>query len=254
MKEPPVISVIVPTYNDPKRVLDAVDSILAQEFSAMEILVIDDGSPLGVQDEVATQISKLSDDRIRLLFSRKNRGPARCRNIGVRLARGRFIGFLDSDDLWRPGKLAAQLPLMKFEKAALSCTGYENLYEGSGESTFRRPPRQIVQTDLFGRSPVGCSTVILDRSYLGRSYFPKYPMRQDLAHWLSILGRGHKAVGIPEAYTVRRVHGGSLSSNKLRAAWFTWRVYCAEGGHGIGRTLWYFANYAVLSVIARKRS
>ena len=254
MDATPVISVIVPTYNDPQRVVEAVQSIREQDFDALEVLVIDDGSSAVVQKEVMTRINALQDQRIRVLLSSKNRGPARTRNIGVRLARGRFLGFLDCDDLWRPGKLNMQLSHMEKQDAALSCTSYENLNEATGKRSLRQPPERIVLMDLFGRSPIGCSTVILDRKHLGRSYFPDFPMRQDLAHWLSILRLGHKAVGVPQVYTIRRVHGRSLSANKLRAAWFTWRVYREEGGFGVAGSLGHFIRYAVLSVIPTKRS
>lgn len=216
----PTVTVVIPTYRDSVRILDALQSVIAQTRGDWEAVVVDDGSPEDVQAQIATGVAGLGEGRIRLVMSRKNRGPARARNLGMRLARGRFVAFLDADDLWHPDKLAVQLAAMP--GAALSCTTYENADEETGARSERVPPARLTYEGTLRANAIGCSTVILDRAVLGRSYFPDIRMRQDFAHWLKILRAGHVVIGLPEALTTRRIHPGGLSANKLRAVRYTW--------------------------------
>ncbi|MEP5761050.1 MAG: glycosyltransferase family 2 protein [Litoreibacter sp.] len=221
---PPNVSVVIPTYRDAVRIIDALRSVIAQDFEAWEALVIDDGSPEDIQSKVRSEIAGLQDPRIRLCISRTNRGAARARNIGIRLAKGRYIAFLDADDLWHPAKLSVQLHEMETSEAALSCTSYENVNEDTGERSTRMPPARLSYAETLRENAIGCSTVMLDREVLGRSYFPDIRMRQDFAHWLKILKSGHKAIGLPAVFTTRRIHKEGMSVNKFRAMRYTWSM------------------------------
>ncbi|MHA3916648.1 glycosyltransferase family 2 protein [Halovulum sp. GXIMD14793] len=252
MPATPSVSVIIPTYKDPVRVIEAIESVRAQGIDDLEIIVVDDGSGEEVQTQIAQNIAALDDKRIRPVLSGKNRGPGRSRNIGLRLARGRYLAFLDSDDLWRPEKLTKQLAAMASSNAVLSCTGYENLDEATGQVSSRIPPAEMrYETILYG-NPIGCSTVILDREKVGRSYFPDLPMRQDYAHWLSLLRRGHGAIGLPELLTTRRIVSTALSANKLKAARHTWRVFRNEEKMGLLKSLRCFTGYFLNATVFKK--
>lgn len=235
------VSVIIPSYNDPRRLADALASVQAQTLQDWEAVVIDDGSQ--DQNAIVAAVRACNDPRIQLGLSKRNRGAGRSRNIGIRLARNRFLAFLDCDDLWKPDKLSLQIAHLRTTGAALSCTAYSNLHEKTGESHIRRPPAEISYDDLLGHNVIGCSTVMLDRDKLGRSYFPDIRMRQDFAHWLQVLRSGHKVMGLDEVLTIRRVYPGSLSGNKARAVWNTWRMYRDVMGLGPGQALAPFTRY-----------
>ncbi len=241
----PRVSVVIPTYQDPDRALEAVASVLAQDLADWEVILVDDGSVKRDQVRVAEGLAQLGDARLRYVPSQRNRGPARARNLGIRLAHGRYLAFLDADDLWHPTKLSHQLSAMQNARAAISCTAYENVTIATGERRMRIPPAQISYAQLLRQNSMGCSTVMLDRQIIGRSYFPDIRMRQDFAHWLRILRSGHQALGLPDALTERRLFAHSLSSNKIRAAWYTWRMYRDIEKFGVWRAGRCFGAYAL---------
>lgn len=236
------VSVIIPSYNDAPRLAQALASVQAQTLTDWEVIVIDDAS----RDQAAIQavVAACDDPRIRLCLSTRNRGAGRSRNLGIRLAQARYIAFLDCDDLWEPDKLSAQLAFMRTGAFDLTCTAYRNLDEAAGHTSVRRPPPRIVYDDLLGHNVIGCSTVMLDRSALGRSYFPDIRMRQDFAHWLLILRAGHIGAGMTDVLTIRRTYRGSLSAHKPRAAWYTWRMYRDVIGLDLLPAARHFARYA----------
>lgn len=240
------VSVVIPCYNDARRLAQALASVQAQTCTDWEAIVIDDGSrdPAAV----AQVVNDCADPRIRLCLSARNRGAARSRNIGVRLARGRYIAFLDCDDLWDQDKLETQLAFMQAGDHVFSCTAYRNLDEDSGRTSVRTPPDLITYEALLGHNSIGCSTVMLDRKALGRTYFPNIRMRQDFAHWLMVLHAGNVVAGMPEVLTIRRIYQGSLSANKLRAVWYTWRMYRDVIGLPLLSSFVAFGRYLVNSV------
>lgn len=251
MTATPSVSVIVPTWNDACRPLEALTSVRSQTHEDWEALVVDDGSATDVQTALANGIAALNDPRIRLLQRRRNGGPAQARNLGIRLARGRYLAFLDADDLWHPEKLARQLAAMQASGAALSCTAYENLNERTGRRSLRVPPEMPAYEALLGHNTIGCSTVILDRVQIGRSYFPDIRMRQDFAHWLRLLRQGVLVQGLADPLTTRRLHARALSANKLRAALYTWRMYRDIEGLDFPVRLRCFLVYATGGLLER---
>lgn len=244
----PLISVVVPTWRDQVHVIEAIASIRAQTRTDWEAIVIDDGSDRGVQAALTAHVAGLNDPRIRLVLSARNRGPARNRNLGIRLARGRYLAFLDGDDLWLPEKLTVQLAALQDSAALLCCTAYENFDAQSGATTVRVPPARITHAGLLPGNTIGCSTVLIDRTRVPRPRFPDIPMRQDFALWLKILRDGGFALGLDRALTRRRIHGASLSANKWRAARYTWRMYRDVEGLGPLAAARVFARYALAGV------
>jgi teichuronic acid biosynthesis glycosyltransferase TuaG len=243
------VTVIIPSYNNARRLGEAIASVRAQTVSAWDMVVIDDGS----RDAQAAEqvVAAHSDPRIRICLSRRNRGAARARNIGIRLAQGDFIAFLDCDDLWAPDKLERQLDVMRKTGAAMSCTAYRNVDEETGKVSVRSPMAWVTYDGLLGNNCIGCSTVMVNRAALGRSYFPNIRMRQDFAHWLKVLQSGHAIIGLPEVLTTRRTYKGSLSANKLRAVWYTWRMYREIMGFSRPQALRYFTSYLRRGVLGR---
>lgn len=247
----PHVSVVIPTYQDPVHTLEAIASVRAQDVTTWEAIIVDDGSGPAVQTTLAKEIVALNDPRLRFYPSQKNRGPARARNLGIRLARGRFLAFLDADDLWQPDKLKVQLAAMQDTGLGMSCTAYQNIDTVTGKNRLRVPPKVITYNGLLYRNTIGCSTVMINRDLLARSYFPEIDMRQDFAHWLAILKRGETALGLTAPLTLRRQFTTSLSADKQQAAWYTWRMYRDVEGFGHLRAGWYFAGYALTAIFSR---
>lgn len=240
----PLITVVVPTYQDPTPAAEALASVVAQDIDDWEVVIVDDGSSPRDQAALRAIVETFADPRLRVVCSLYNRGPARARNLGVRLAKGRYLAFLDADDLWRPEKLRIQLGAMRQTGVGLSCTAYENQSVETGTCVVRVPPAKITYDQLLWQNTMGCSTVMFDRARIGRSYFPDIRMRQDFAHWLQILRPGGYALGLPDTLTTRRQFTGSLSSNKARAAWYTWRMYRDIQCFGVPRAARCFGAYA----------
>lgn len=247
----PKISVVVPTYNQVDILCEAVASIRAQTFEDWQMVVVDDGSAVAIQNDLRRRIADLSDPRITVVCSTKNRGPARTRNLGIRLSQARYLAFIDADDLWEPDKLARQYQDMHHRKLALSCTGYKNLNVKTGAYKLVEPSQALAYASLLKHNTIGCSTVMLDRAQLGTSYFPDIPMRQDFAHWLNLLKRDIKAEGLRDPLTVRRLYSNSLSANKARAAYYTWKMYRDVEELSFFKTAWVFAHYAASGVLRK---
>lgn len=152
------VSVVIPSYNRPDATMRAVSSVVAQTYSVDEIVVVDDASTIPLDAERLQAM----DTRVRILPLDENRGAAGARQAGVDAARGEVLAFLDSDDLWRPGKLAAQLPLLK-RRTAVSC-GWEET--GLCARHQIRHPREAYDPSLFFAGCWFCpgSTVIIGRT------------------------------------------------------------------------------------------
>lgn len=225
-EETPEVSVIIPTLNSVMLTGEAVESVLAQTFKNFEILVIDDGSAVEAQQELKELLTRLhSCGTIKYFAFDKNRGVSAARNFGLTQARGRFIAFLDADDLWRPEKLQKQLKYMRKHDADFSFTTYLNVDQISGRHVKREPPKIVGFDTLLGGNVIGTSTVIIDRRNARMPEFAPLKMRQDYAFWLSLLSSGHRAYGLQEDLTIRRQFRGSLSSKKSAAIIATWRMF-----------------------------
>ncbi|EJS75292.1 glycosyltransferase family 2 protein [Bacillus cereus] len=237
------ISIIVPTYNASKFIEETIHSVLNQSFQDWELIIIDDCST----DNTVQKLNefKKSDQRIRVKVLEENSGAAIARNMGIDMAKGRYIAFLDSDDLWLPKKLEKQLDFMKKNNIAFSFTGYEIITE-AGESTgkFVHVPQKIDYHGLLKNTIIGCLTVMIDTQQIGKIRMPNLRTRQDTATWLSILKRGFEAYGFDEVLSKYRKVENSISSKKVKMAKMNWKLYREIEGLGILKSAWCFVNYA----------
>ena len=213
----PRVSVIVPVYNRPAFVGEAVRSALAQDCpGGMEVVVVDDGStddtPRVLEDLAA------SDGRIRVL-RQANAGPAHARNHALREARGELLALLDSDDVWLPGKLAAQVALLDAHpEAAFAHSDVDEFWE-HGEGAWTRRPEIVsghVLRVLLKRNVIHTMTVVLRRAVIDEvgGFDAAYPPCEDWDLWLRIAAR-HPVVGDPERRVRVRLHEGGISSDPL---------------------------------------
>lgn len=237
------ISIITPAYRAAGFIGDAIQSVRIQEYSDWEMLIVDDCSP----DDTCARVEAVStrDPRVRLIRQTRNSGPAAARNLALSQARGRYIAFLDSDDLWLPGKLQRQLEFMNARDAALSFTALRRISEdGARLGHLIEVPERLDYDQLLCNTAIVTSTVILDRRKTGDVRMPDAPY-DDYALWLKLTKAGHVAWGMPEDLLRYRVVTGSVSRSKSVSARRVWQTYRNIESLGLARSAWSFANYAI---------
>ena len=238
-----LVSIVTPAWRAARFVGETIRSVQAQDHVSWEMLVVDDCSP----DETASVVEAFStaDPRVRLLKQSQNGGPAAARNFAIEAARGRYIAFLDSDDIWMPGKLSMQLAFMRERAAALSYTQFRRISEdGATMGRLISVPPLLSYRQLLSDTSIATSTVVVDRQVAGDLRMKK-TYYDDFAAWLEILRRGHFAHGLQYELMHYRVVGRSVSRNKLRSAAMVWRTYREIERLGMADSVWCFANYAV---------
>lgn len=229
---PPItVSILMPAFNALHTLGEAVASVQAQSHTDWELLIVDDASRDGTYARAEALAAE--DIRIRLLRHAENKGAAATRNTALAAAQGRYIAFLDADDLWHPDKLRRQLAFMAETGAAFSYTGFWRKYSGAGhaQSPGQDPgrevhvPRSVDRNTLLRGNVIGCLTAMYDRAHLGDCPMPDLRMRQDFALWLDILTKTDRAQGLQAPLATHHQRPGSLTSNRLRAMRATWAMY-----------------------------
>ena len=238
----PVVTVIMPSHNSERFIEESIDSVINQTFEEWELIVIDDASTDGTLHLLEEHRRK--DERIRIVPQEKNQGPAHARNVGLSQARGDFVAFLDSDDVWHPHKTAKQIAAMHYHHADISYTAYIRRRDGASGTVVNVPPSVSYRT-MLRRNLIGCSSGIVRQSTCGMVRMPDIARRQDHGYWLSLLRDGSRTtVGIREPLMWYRVHGDSLSDNKFVAARYSWKLLREVEGFHATRALWLFTGYA----------
>ena len=239
----PAVSVITPVWNAAATLGETVASVRAQGFPDWEMLVVDDGSTdasLALARALAAE-----DPRIRVLAQGANAGAAAARNRGIREAAGRFIAFLDADDLWRPEKLARQLGFMRAHGHALSFTAYRRIAADGTPLKIVRPPARVAYGDLLSGNRIGCLTAVYDTAAFGKVEMPPFPPCEDYALWLRLLRGGATGHGLSEVLADYRVRPGSASADKRRVARANWRIWRESEALPRARAARAFAGYAL---------
>lgn len=246
----PRVSVIIPFHNEAATLGGALDSVAAQTVPDWEAVLVDDASTDAGTELAAARAA--ADPRFRLLRLPQNGGVAAARNAGIAAARGRFIAFLDADDLWLPQKLARQLPVLE-GGVPLVCSAYARINPAGENLGVVRPPLRFGHAQALNGNPVGCLTAIWDRDRFPHARMPDIPLHEDYAFWLSLLRNGDTGHGLQEVLAHYRVSPGSRSGRKWRAAQATWHILRGEPGVGPLRALWGFMIYGARAVSTRAR-
>lgn len=237
----PTVSVITPLYNAARYVAECIQSVREQTFSDWEHIIVEDGSQDGSWE--AACAAAQGSDRVRLLRQAANSGPAAARNAALAAARGRYFAFLDADDLWLPEKLERQLRFMQAHDLAISYTRYRRVSpDGSLGPVIRVPLRLTYKEMLIYTGVAGGLTIMLDRTKVGDVRMPEVKS-EDLALWLSILRRGFVARGLSDDLGRYRLHGASVSSNKLKTVASVWNIYRNLEQLSLPRSAWCLGNY-----------
>ncbi len=240
-----LVSVVMPMHNSEKYVGKAIESVMGQTYDNWELLVVDDGSTDRSCDVVKAYA--LQDSRIKLLINDNPTGmPYSPRNYGIQRAKGDFIAFLDSDDMWLREKLSQQIPLFFHDNiTAVVYSDYEKISE-SGKRSARiisAPAKTNYRQLLYG-NVIGNLTGIFDVRKVGKSYFTNVH-HEDYAFWLSVLKSGYIARNTQTVAALYRVRKESVTANKLSIIGWQWNIYRNVENIGILRSFYYYCFYAV---------
>lgn len=258
-----MISIIVPVYNSASYIAQTISSVIDQTFTDWELILVDDCSSDGSADVIRNAITrfdkKKEDDGnevssvIRLIQRKQNGGAAQTRNTGIDAANGRYIAFLDADDIWDSMKLEKEFKFMQKYDAPFVFTAYRFGDENAvptGKAV--RVPKHLDYRKALSRTIIFTSTVLIDTEKVDRKliHMPDIAS-EDTATWWQILRAGIKAYGLDQPLVIYRRPAGSLSSNKGKAGKKIWNLYRNEEHLGIPASCFYFAMWAIRAVTRR---
>jgi len=244
------VSVIMPAYNAAATLLASMQSVFAQSHADVELLVIDDRSKDATW-EIVEETAK-HEPRLVPIRQPQNGGVAAARNAGLEAASGTHIAFLDSDDRWRPEKLATQLAHLRETGGAISYTAYRRFDEQERTLSIVRPPASVRYADMLKSNRIGNLTGLYDRT-LGEHRFERIG-HEDYVFWLALVRKAGIAHRVPsdEPLADYLVRTGSLSADKKKAAKWQWNIYREVEKLDPIRAAWYFAHYAAIAVAKRR--
>lgn len=219
-----LVSIIMPAFNSEKFILEAIQSVKMQTYANWELLIIDDCSSDATVDLISKQ--ELLDSRIKVFKLINNSGAGIARQLGIDNARGQYIAFLDSDDLWKPKKLETQLNFLDKNDLAVTFSSYELINEnGFPLNTLIKAPNKVTYNQLFYCNWIGNLTGIYDTTKCGKIAISNFRKRQDWIMWLDILKAKGFAISCQESLAFYRVRKNSISASKISLLYSNFTVY-----------------------------
>lgn len=224
-----LVSIIMPSYNTEKFIKKTIESVVAQSYTNWELIIVDDCSPDNT-DEVVKPF--LSDQRIKYLKNEKNSGAAVSRNRALREAKGKWIAFLDSDDLWRPEKLEKQIRFMEEHGYAFTFTDYRICLNGEWMPYINTGPNVVNKRKMYDYCYFSTITVMYDRERIGLIQIENLRKNNDYAMWLQVIEKSN-AYRLPECLSYYIKHDGSISSG-TKSKLIKWHYKLFREGLGKG--------------------
>lgn len=246
MLNKPLVSIIMPTFNSEKTILNSIHSILAQDYQNWELIIIDDHS----SDSTMDLINNLKDLRIKVINNNQNYGVGISRKIGFLNSIGQYIAFIDSDDIWISTKLSFQVEFMIKNNYTFTITKVIKKILGSNEVIGKvKPPKKMSYHNFLWNTSIVTSSVLIKKSILNEKMFSTLRIGEDFLTWLNILKPGNK-VYLVNLYLVNyMVRKDSLSSNKIKSALNIWKVYKKDLKLNLLFALFYFSLYSINSLL-----
>lgn len=264
-----MVSIIVPVYRAAPFIAETIEMVMRQTYRDWELLLVDDCSPdnsveiiqniigkpggRNADEETAVRMGPEMKERIRLIRTKQNEGAARARNTGLDHAGGRYIAFLDADDVWLPEKLEKELAFLKKNRAAFVFTAYEfgdEKAHGTGKTV--KVPEQLTYRKALSRTVIFTSTVLFDTEKIPAELM-RMPVveSEDTATWWKILRHGYTAYGLNEPLVIYRRPAKSLSSNKFVAIRRIWHLYRKEERLTVPVSIFCFCMWAFRATVRR---
>lgn len=245
-----LVSIITPLYNSEAFIEETILSVINQTYSNWEMIIVDDNSKdNGV---LLVKVYQERDSRIVLVPNQNSPGAAGSRNTAITLAKGRYIAFLDSDDLWMPEKLEIQIKFMQLNEHYFTYTFYEQISEeGNYLKSINNLPLKVSYKSSMMSNKIGCLTAVYDVKYFGKVYMENIVKRQDYTLWLKLLKKVKFAYCVPEILSRYRITKGSISSNKFKLIKYHWYIYRKIEKQTLVRSLYYLSNYIFIRIFGR---
>lgn len=246
-----LVSIITPTYNCGKFIARTIESVQKQTYTDWEMIIVDDCSKDDTKAVVEEYMA--NDSRIKYHIFENNSGAAVARTRAMELAQGKYMAFLDSDDIWKSDKLEKQLAYMKENDVNFCCTAYEQIDEE--DNKLGRVIKTVKKTDynrLLLDCPVGNSTVMYNVEKMGKFAVPNIRKRNDDALWLQMLKKEKYIWGMNEVLMEYRVRQNSISSNKLSLIKYHWKLYREIEHLSVLRSVFHICCWCFLKVFKIK--
>lgn len=246
-----MVSIVMPAYNAAQTVSESIDSILMQTMSDWELIVIDDGSSDDTVNILSRYASK--DNRIRFYQNEKNSGASYTRNRAVELAKGEWIAFLDSDDIWRKDKLKKQLDVASRHSDMVICYTASSFINDNGQSYgyVMEAVDKVTYKMLLKKNLLSCSSVMIRASVMKGIKMPSDKMHEDYYVWLNVVRSCGVAYGINEPLLIYRLRSESKSSNRIKSAKMLYNAYRAVGYNFIS-SAFLTVRYSFHSIMKRR--
>lgn len=239
-----LVSIITPTYNSAKFIAETIQSVQNQSYNNWEMIIVDDKSV----DNTTAIIAQFSsqDQRIKLFQMTSNSGPAKARNVGIANAMGKYMTFLDADDLWFTDFIKNSIDTIKKTAVPFVFSSYKRSNENLEfiYSDFI-VPQQVNYTDILKSNSISCLTAFLDVEVLGKKSMPDILKRQDMGLWLQYLKEIPFAYGIQEPQAIYRIRENSLSRDKSKLLKYQWQFYREVEYLNMVQSLYYIVHWAV---------
>lgn len=247
------ISIIVPIFNASEYIKQTIDNVRKQTWSDWELILVEDQSTDDTREVLIKQVEALHDDRIHVIYKEKNEGAAKARNTGLLKATGRYIAFLDADDIWLPDKLEKEMQFMRQKEAGFVFSAYEfGDEQGKGTGKIVNVPNTLTYRQALSRTVIFTTTVLFDTTIVKKEWIqmPDVPS-EDTATWWQILRHDVTAYGLNEVTAIYRRPSKSLSSNKGKAVVRIWNLYRRVEHISLPLSICFFLGWAFRATLRR---
>ena len=248
-----LISIIVPVYKAKEYITATIDNVCNQSIANWELILVEDHSEDGTAECVRDYLELLKDERIKLIEKPINEGAAAARNTGLDNAKGRYIAFLDADDVWHRDRLAKGMEYMKETGAGFVFSAYEFGDEyARGTGRIVHVPKTLDYKKALSRTIIFTTTTLFDTQIIPLELI-HMPLvaSEDTATWWQMLRAGFTAYGLDTVLAIYRRPAKSLSSNKFQAMERIWKLYREVEGLSLIRSACAFVGWAVRATVRR---
>lgn len=244
-----MVSIIIPAYNVEKYIIDTLDSVKKQVFTDWECIIVDDCS---TDDTMAVIQNYVREDK-RFAYIRldKNSGAAIARNTAINCATGKYLAFLDGDDVWEEHKLDKQIQFMEENGYSFTCTDYGKIDELGHVMDKVVKTQKIYDYKKLLKNCPGNSTVIYDCKKIGKIYADDIKRRNDFVMWLKVIKKTNYAYGLNEILSYHRERSDSISFRKSALVKYQWKVYFEIEKLGLVKSI-YYTVYKVIQTILKR--
>ena len=244
----PLVSIIMPTYNSASTISEAINSVILQRYTNWELIVTDDCSTDDTKDILINYVK--NDSRIKFLCNQVNSGAGFSRNRSIDAAKGKYIAFLDADDLWLENKLSNQISFMEKNGYLFSFSSYQK-FSKDGDGGVVVAPNSVTYQQLLYGNVIGCLTAVYNAEVLGKKKMPLIRKRQDMGLWLTLLKECDAAYSLPDVLAKYRTDTG-MTQNKINTAKYQWEFYRTVVQLNLFKSSWYFCWYALNGLLKHR--